>query len=66
VTSYAIKVSRGEEQQTRGPYDTRDAVTEALQELQVETGDTELRGVSVWRMAEGGSSGEEVPISYFI
>jgi hypothetical protein len=66
VTSYAIKVSRDEEQQTRGPYDTRDAVTEALQELQVETGDNELRGVSVWKMTEGGSAGEEVPISHFI
>ena len=66
MTSYAIKVSRGEEQPTRGPYDTRDAVTEALQELQVETGDNELRGVSVWRMSEGGSADEEVPISDFI
>ena len=66
MTSYAIKVSRGKEQPTRGPYDTRDAVTEALQELQVETGDNELRGVSVWKMTEGGSVGEEVPISEFI
>lgn len=66
MASYAINVNRGEEQRTRGPYDTRDAVTEALQELQVETGDIELRGVSVWKMTEGGSTGEEVPISHFI
>lgn len=66
MATYAIKVDRGEEQLTRGPYDTRDAVTQALQELQVETKDVELRGVSVWRMTEGGSAGEKVPISDFV
>ena len=66
MPSYAIRVNRDEGQQTRGPYETRDAVTEALQELQVETRDNELRGVSVWRMTEGGSAGEEAPISDFI